>query len=273
MFEYIFTIGCFNNFDNEHINLLENIKKHTEKIIVGLYDNNIIEKLKNTIDIDSFENRKKNLEKYTYDIFIITNENPVIDIQKYISKHFNQIDEIKNSFIDKNNDKIKLIYDNFHLYGASGKYLSDKVTKKYNNNITILKIGERAKHFYEDHEYCIYNERNKKKINKNTKTKYGTLLYSKNKLPYKCKEFKNILNNKINFGGSEDNRYIIFKDDLFVIFNGISKKDNSRQIFLYNIKKSKICQLYINSYDIKKITQKNWMPYIYENNLYFIHYL
>ena len=31
MFEYIFTIGCFNNFDNDHINLLENIKKHFKK--------------------------------------------------------------------------------------------------------------------------------------------------------------------------------------------------------------------------------------------------
>ena len=90
MFEYIFTIGCFNKFNKNHINLLKDMKKHTEKIIVGLYDNNIIEKLKNITDIDSFESRKKNLEKYTYDIFIITNENPAIDIQKYISKHISR---------------------------------------------------------------------------------------------------------------------------------------------------------------------------------------
>ena len=66
--------------------------------------------------------------------------------------------------------------------------------------------------------------------------KYGTLVYSKNHLPYQCEEFDDILNNNTNLGGSEDNRYIVFKKELFVVFNGISKKDCSRQMFLYNIK-------------------------------------
>tara|TARA_Y100000992_G_scaffold247959_1_gene179524 strand:- start:14320 stop:14550 length:231 start_codon:yes stop_codon:yes gene_type:complete len=73
MFEYIFTIGCFDKLHKGHIKLLEGMQKHTEKIIVGLHDNNSIEKLKNISDIDSYDNRKKNLEKifliYKYNVF------------------------------------------------------------------------------------------------------------------------------------------------------------------------------------------------------------
>ena len=90
MFEYIFTIGCFDKFHKGHIKLLEYMQKHTEKIIVGLHDNNSIEKLKNISDIDSYDNRKKNLEKYAYDVFKIDNVDPTKAIQEYISNNFNQ---------------------------------------------------------------------------------------------------------------------------------------------------------------------------------------
>ena len=271
MFEYIFTIGCFDKLHKGHIKLLEYMQKHTEKIIVGLHDNNSIEKLKNISDIDSYDNRKKNLEKYAYDIFKIDDVDPTKAIQEYISKNFCnlvELDRISNSTIYQNKGRIKLSTDNFTLYGVRGNYLSQENYRKYNSNIIELPIGSRAKHFYHDDEYRIYNERDKIK---DMNCKYGRLVYSKNHLPYQCEEFDGILNNNTKCGGSEDNRYIIFKNELFVVFNGISKKDNSRQMFLYNIKQNKLCQLYINSYNISKITQKNWMPYIYKDNLYFIY--
>ena len=84
MFEYIFTIGCFDKLHKGHIKLLEYMQKHTEKIIIGLHDNNSIEKLKNISDIDSYDNRKKNLEKYAHDVFKIDNVDPTKIIQKYI---------------------------------------------------------------------------------------------------------------------------------------------------------------------------------------------
>ena len=273
MFEYIFTIGCFDKLHKGHIKLLESIKKHTDKIIVGLHDNNSIKKLKNISDVYSYDDRKRNLEKYAYDVFKINDADPTKAIQEYISKNFRnlvELDRISNSTIHQNKGKIKLPTDNFTLYGVTGNYLSQENYRKYNSNIIALPIGSRAKHFYQDNEYRIYNERDKIK-DKKLNCKYGTLVYSIKNAPYKCEEFNSILNNNTNCGGSEDNRYIFFKNELFVVFNGISKKDNSRQMFLYNLKKSKICQLYINSYDIRKITQKNWMPYAYKDNLYFIY--
>jgi cytidyltransferase-like protein len=84
MFEYIFTIGCFDKLHKGHIKLLEYMQKHTEKIIVGLYDNNSIKKLKNITDIDSYDNRKNNLEKYAYDVFKINDTDPTKAIQEYI---------------------------------------------------------------------------------------------------------------------------------------------------------------------------------------------
>ena len=272
MFEYIFTIGCFDKFHKGHIKLLESMKKETNKIIVGIYTNKIISIKKNISDVYSYDSRKKCVEEYSYDTFMIDDVDPTKAIQEYILNHitnkFNKVDEISKSLIYQNKGKIKLLTDNFNLYGAPGNYLSNQDFDKYRNNITLLPIGTRAKHFYEDNEYRIYNERDKK-IGQNLK--YGTLIFSRKELSYQCEEFNDTLNNKVINGGSEDNRYIIFKDDLYVVFNGVSKKDNSRQMFLYNIKKSKLCQLYINNYDISKIIQKNWMPYIYEDSLYFIY--
>ena len=88
MFEYIFTIGCFDKFHKGHVKLLESMKEKSDKIIIGLYDNYSINKLKNITNIDSYDTRKKNLEKYTYDIFKISDVDPTKSIQEYISKKF-----------------------------------------------------------------------------------------------------------------------------------------------------------------------------------------
>ena len=90
MFDYIFTIGCFDKFHKGHIKLLESMKKKTDKIIVGIYSNKIIEKKKNTKDIYSYESRKKCVEKYAYDTFMINDIDPTKTIQEYISNNFNQ---------------------------------------------------------------------------------------------------------------------------------------------------------------------------------------
>lgn len=264
MFEYIFTIGCFDKFHKGHIKLLENMKEKTEKIIIGIHNDDSVNKLKNTTDIDSIDIRKKNLQKYAHDIFVIDDVDPTNAIKQYISEHFNK--NINNNIILKNNDNINLEYDNFNLYGTNiESYLSNEVILNYKDNINVLPIGKRAKHFYQDHQFSIYNEREKFPNN------YGTLIYSNDQLTYHCEEFDDYLINKKSCGGSEDNRYIIFENELFVVFNGLSKIDKSRQIFLYNIVNNKVVQLYINSFNIKKFTQKNWMPYIYENSLFFIH--
>jgi hypothetical protein len=42
-------------------------------------------------------------------------------------------------------------------------------------------------------------------------------------------------------------------------------------MYLYNIENDQICHLYIKNYDVSNIYQKNWTPYVYKNDLYFIY--
>lgn len=316
MFEYIFTIGCFDKLHKGHIKLLEGMQKQTEKIIVGLHDNNSIEKLKNISDIDSYDNRKKNLEKYAYDVFKIDDVDPTKAIQEYISNNFTEIYEIKNTNILKNTDIGIFDYNNFEIFATDFNNLiphSDKnrdnafwvydkktsciniwdtldvnICKNYelidNSNIkkqkyrclceskcNKLPIGIRSKHWYKDDNYIIYNERDHGgELFKGNGI--GRMISKTNKTDYKSTIF-DIHNNSTSNGGSEDYRYIIFNEDLYIVMNGLPKNSKIRQMYLYNIKKNVICQLYIKNYDVKNNYQKNWTPYVYKNELYFIYSL
>lgn len=266
MFEYIFTIGCFDKFHKGHIKLLENMKIRGEKIIVGLHDNSSINKLKNVTDIDLYESRKKNLEKYADDIFIINDVDPTKAIHEYISKlYYKDINEINNTVIYENYIINKLDYDSFSLYGTNLSYLD----LKHNSDLIKLPIGLRSKHFYNDNEYCIYNERDYDgelfKGNGN-----GRLIIKNNKFQYHSKIF-DLHNNNCSCGGSEDYRYIRFNNTLYVVMNALPKNSKIRQMYLYNIKKDKICQLFVKNNNVSNIYQKNWTPYVYKNNLYFIY--
>ena len=128
MFEYIFTIGCFDKLHKGHIKLLEGMQKQTEKIIVGLHDNNSIEKLKNISDIDSYDNRKKNLEKYAYDVFKIDDVDPTKAIQEYISSLLNY-NELQPITIGSSQTNSKVINNDYigelffiHDYKDTFKY-------------------------------------------------------------------------------------------------------------------------------------------------------
>jgi hypothetical protein len=137
------------------------------------------------------------------------------------------------------------------------------------NKCIKLPIGVRAKHFYEDDKYSIYNERdyggNLFKHNG-----MGRLIFKTNETEYNSKFF-DIHNKNTKNGGSEDYRYIIFNNELYVVMNGVPNKSKIRQMYLYNIEKDEICQLYIKNYDVSHIFQKNWTPYVYKNDLYFIY--
>ena len=73
MFEYIFTIGCFDKFHKGHIKLLENMKIRGEKIIVGLHDNSSINKLKNV----RFQKTRTPSINKNYDFMILATEYPM----------------------------------------------------------------------------------------------------------------------------------------------------------------------------------------------------
>jgi hypothetical protein len=55
--------------------------------------------------------------------------------------------------------------------------------------------------------------------------------------------------------------------------NGLDNHKN-RNMYLYNVDDNIFCKLYVSNYDISKIKkQKNWIPYIHLNRLYFIYSL
>ena len=94
MFEFIFTIGCFDKLHKGHIKLLNSMKEQCKKLIIGIHDNDSIQKIKNITDIDPLDNRKKNIEKYAFDIFVINNIDPTNAIKEYISKNFLNLEPI-----------------------------------------------------------------------------------------------------------------------------------------------------------------------------------
>ena len=134
MFENIITVGCFDTLHKEHINFLENIKGMSKKIIVGLHDNNII---------NSYESRKKSLEKYVDDTFIINNEDPSKIIQGYILKHL--FEEKNKIHIGSSVTNTKII-DNDYKGGIVFTHNTNaKFIYKYNDNkIIITRIDKKC---------------------------------------------------------------------------------------------------------------------------------
>ena len=142
MFDYVFTIGCFDKFHKGHIKLLESMKKESKKIIVGLHDNNSISKLKNITDIDPYENRKSNLQGYAHDVFMIDSVDPTKAVKEYISKHFEDIEPINIGSSESNKKVINTAYSG-NLYFVH-RY-ADKFTYfKNNNDLIITRIDKNA---------------------------------------------------------------------------------------------------------------------------------
>jgi cytidyltransferase-like protein len=266
MFEFIFTIGCFDKLHKGHIKLLNSMKEQCKKLIIGIHDNDSIQKIKNITDIDPLDNRKKNIEKYAFDIFVINNIDPTNAIKEYISKNFLKELDNFNTIIYNSSNKKSFDYDNFELYGVNlNEYLN-----KYKSQCHEIPIGIRCKHIYIDNNYQIFNDRDFGSNKIFSGKGIGRLIIKKGNSEYIPKTFNNH-NNNTNNGGSEDYRYIIFNNELYVILNGLPNDSNVRQMYLYNVNKDKIIHLHIKNIDVKKIYQKNWTPYVYNNSLYFVY--
>ena len=108
MFEYIFTIGYFDTLHKGHIRLLEKLNSKCNKLIIGIHNTDSIEK---KTDIQTLDVRKKNIEKYAFDIFVINSLDPTETIMNYIKN---------NSILNDSLDNTKNL-DNFDYYNESSQ--------------------------------------------------------------------------------------------------------------------------------------------------------
>jgi hypothetical protein len=196
---------------------------------------------------------------------ILENEN----IKKYEFKkrdsNFNNLNQtIKEKFKKTYgflNNIVKNTPELIIRFPTNNYQLSQNDVIKY---ITYNKLSNmRVKHYKKINNFEIYNERD---VNK----KYGRIIIKKdNKV--NIMDFRKYVNINCDFGGVEDPRYFIFNNKTFILMNGFdySKK---RNMYYYIIEDNIFVKLWINNFDISKISQqKNWTPYIFNNSLYFIY--
>src|SRR3989304_9668517 len=92
MFNKVFTIGCFDQFHIGHQKLLENMKNIGKEIIVGVHDDNSIEKLKNLKreEHDDIKTRMDNVKKYADVVFVIPDTDPTFFIKSMVHNQDNK---------------------------------------------------------------------------------------------------------------------------------------------------------------------------------------
>ena len=330
MYDFVLTIGCFDQFHYGHINILKKLKKQCNRLIIGIHDNESISKIKNISNIQSFNDRKKNVLEYADEIFEIFNADPTECTKSFInsrlinniSKHL-QITENSNNSASNKTDNSLQSFIRFSVYSIKNTIhnknvnehcdptrnnafwvypkhmqLSTAIWDTYdalslcpksklisttnsgvcvreclckNNTFHNLNIGIRSKHHYLDNDIEIYNERDFGGLFCNGNG-YGRMVIINGKKTT-INTFSEIIRNKCNNGGTEDYRYFKFNNQLFVLCNGICAKTKTRQMFLYNVNDDLFVKLFV-SVDVSSISikiQKNWTPYIYNDEIYFIH--
>lgn len=138
MYEYIFTIGCFDKLHKGHIKFLKNIKSLCNKLIIGIHNDDSVKQLKNTNDVDLLNNRINNIKKYATDIFIITKTDPTDEFKNYINTNFPNTISCIN--IGSSNNQIKILNNveyNGNLYFTHEYH--DRFLYLFNSNKLIIK--------------------------------------------------------------------------------------------------------------------------------------
>lgn len=187
------------------------------------------------------------------------------------NNNFELLEENKKEIIKKFYEKTNLIMNNAPQLIIRFPKNNYELTKY---DIINMKLYYKfpncyhTRHYKEINNYVIFNERF-------VNNKYGRIRIKKNnEKEFKILDFKEYnININRNFGGVEDPRYFIFKNNTYILMNGLDN-NGFRNMYLYNIEKDHFCKLTINNFDISHIkNQKNWIPYIYNNEIYFIYCL
>lgn len=77
----VYSIGCFDLFHWGHKTLIEKMRQHGDRIVVGIHDDESIYKLKQKYPVDPLEKRMANLKKHVDQVYVI----PATDPTPYIS--------------------------------------------------------------------------------------------------------------------------------------------------------------------------------------------
>lgn len=92
MFDRIYTVGCFDYLHHGHVKLLEKMRKMGKQIIVGIHDDQSLEKLKNLKDVDHqpIKMRMENIKKYADIVFVVPSTDPSFYLNCVISDDSNK---------------------------------------------------------------------------------------------------------------------------------------------------------------------------------------
>jgi len=205
---------------------------------------------KEFIHILSIILNNKNITKYEFkkrdSNFDMLNDN--------IKQKFKKTYEFLNNIIENTPELII-------RFPTNNYQLSQKDVIKYNtyNHLST----KRVKHYKKINNLEIYNERYINGI-------YGRIIIKKNN-KVNILDFRKYVNINCNFGGVEDPRYFIFNKKTFILMNGIDS-NKKRNMYYYIIEDNIFVKIWINNFNISKISkQKNWTTYIFNNSLYFIY--
>lgn len=102
MFKRVYTVGCFDYFHRGHQNLLANMRRYGNEVVVGIHDDWSIEKLKNLKpdEHQPLEVRMKNVKKFADSVFVIPHTDPTLCLQCMIQDK----DNFDNACFIRGND-------------------------------------------------------------------------------------------------------------------------------------------------------------------------
>lgn len=103
MYDFVYTVGFFNNFHYGHYKLIERMSKIGKKIVVGVYDDHTLSltRPETKDDHQPLEARMAKLKEYVDMIFVIPSLDPelylkmMVDPDKKVRKCFCRADNIK----------------------------------------------------------------------------------------------------------------------------------------------------------------------------------
>ena len=131
-YKRVFSVGCFDQFHYGHKKILKSMREYGDELIVGIHDDNSIEKLKNLTPSAHkiFEKRLEDLKPFCDRVFIINSVDPTNALKAIIS----EIDNKDNSVFIRGNDNQNFPGIEFIKTKISIKYLP------YTTTISATKI-------------------------------------------------------------------------------------------------------------------------------------